>query len=66
VPKCYKQGQSSSARAGCDKRTRAREAEESSLLEVVARERLVKTLHAENDLVFAAMICKVWRSAMAL
>jgi hypothetical protein len=42
------------------------EAEESSLLEAVARKRLVKTLQAGEDLVFAAVICKLWRLAMAL
>jgi hypothetical protein len=40
-------------------------AEESPLLEDVARERIVKTLQAEEDLVFAVVICKVWRLAIA-
>jgi hypothetical protein len=43
-----------------------REAEKSSLLKAVAWERLVKTLQAGEDLVFAAVIYKVWRLAMAL
>jgi hypothetical protein len=42
------------------------EAEESPLLEAVARERLVKTLQAGEDLVSAALICKMWRLAVAL
>jgi hypothetical protein len=46
--------------------TWAREAEESLLLEAVARERLVKTMQAGEDLVFAAVICKVWKLAIAL
>jgi hypothetical protein len=36
-----------------------REAEESPLLEAVARERIVKTLQAGENLMFAAVICKV-------
>jgi hypothetical protein len=36
------------------------EAEESPLLEVVAKKRLVKTLRTRKDLVFAVVICKVW------
>jgi hypothetical protein len=42
------------------------EAEESPLLEAVTRKRLVKTLQSGEDLVFAAVICKKWRSEMAL
>jgi hypothetical protein len=42
------------------------EAEESPLLQAVSRKRLVKTLQAGEDLVFVAVICKVWRLAMAL
>jgi hypothetical protein len=42
------------------------EAEESPMLEAVARKRRVKTLQAGEDLVFAAVICKVWRLQMAL
>jgi hypothetical protein len=40
-------------------RTWAREAEESPLLEAVAREQLLKTLRTGEDLVFAAVICSV-------
>jgi hypothetical protein len=46
--------------------SREREAEESPLLEAVARERLLKTLQAGEHLVSAAVICKVWRLAVAL
>jgi hypothetical protein len=42
------------------------EAEESPMLEAVARKRLVKTLQAGEDLVFVAVICKVWILQMAL
>jgi hypothetical protein len=42
------------------------EAEESPLLEAVTRKRLVKTLQAGEDLVFAVVVCEVWRLAMAL
>jgi hypothetical protein len=41
-------------------------AEESPVLEVVTKERLVNTLQAGEDLVFAAVICKLWKLAMAL
>jgi hypothetical protein len=41
------------------------EAEKSPLLEAIAREKLMKTLQAGEDLVFAAVICEVWRLAMA-
>jgi hypothetical protein len=41
------------------------EAEESPLLEAVARERLVKTA-GWKCLAGAAVICKVWRLAIAL
>jgi hypothetical protein len=44
----------------------AREAEESPVLEVVARKRLVKTLQAGEDLVFAAAICELRKSAVAV
>jgi hypothetical protein len=43
-----------------------REAEESPLLEAVARERLLKALQAGEDVVFAAVTCKVWKLAVAL
>jgi hypothetical protein len=42
------------------------EAEDSSLLEAVTLERLVKTQQAGNSLACAVVICKVWRLAMAL
>jgi hypothetical protein len=42
------------------------EAEESSLLVTATREWLVNTLQAGEDLVFAAVICEVWRLAVAL
>jgi hypothetical protein len=44
----------------------AREAEESPLLTSVTRKRLLKTLRTGKDLVFAAVICEVWRTAKAL
>jgi hypothetical protein len=50
----------------CTGRTWAREAEESPLLEAVVRERLLKTLKSGEGLVFAAVVCKVWRLVMAL
>jgi hypothetical protein len=43
-----------------------REAEESSLLEAVVRERLLKTQQAGKALAGAVVICKVWRPAVAL
>jgi hypothetical protein len=42
------------------------EAEESPLLEAIAREWLVKTLQAGKGLVGAVVICKVWRLAIVL
>jgi hypothetical protein len=42
------------------------EAKESSLLEAGIGKRLLKTLQAGADLVFAAVICKVCRLEMAL
>jgi hypothetical protein len=42
------------------------EAEESPLLEAVARERPVKTQQAGKDFAGAVVICKVWKSAMVL
>jgi hypothetical protein len=41
------------------------EAEESSLSEAVARERLVKTQQAGKGLANAVVICKVWRLLIA-
>jgi hypothetical protein len=40
---------------------RAREIEESPLLEAVARERLVKTQQAGKGLAGAVVICELWR-----
>jgi hypothetical protein len=42
------------------------EAEESPLLETVARERLVKTQQARKDIAAAVVICKLFRLLMAL
>jgi hypothetical protein len=42
------------------------EAEESPLLEAVARQQLVKTQQAGKFLVLAIVISKMWRLAMAL
>jgi hypothetical protein len=42
------------------------EAEESPLLEAVARERMVKTQLAGKGLAGAVVICDLWRLAMAL
>jgi hypothetical protein len=41
-------------------------AEESPLLETVARERLVKTLQAVKDLAGSVVICELWRLMMVL
>jgi hypothetical protein len=41
-------------------------AEEYPLLEAVTRKRLVKTLQAGKDLEFAAVIFKVWKTAIML
>jgi hypothetical protein len=51
---------------GCEDRIWEREAEESPLLEAVARERLVKTQHAVKFLAGAVVIGKEWRLAVAL
>jgi hypothetical protein len=40
------------------------EAEESPLLEAVAREQLVKTQQAGKDLRCAVVICELWRLAL--
>jgi hypothetical protein len=50
----------------CDKRTGAREAEESPLLEAAARERLVKTQQAGKGLENSVVICESWKLAVAL
>jgi hypothetical protein len=46
--------------------TWARETQESPLLEVVARERLVKTQQAGKFLADAVVICELWRLTVAL
>jgi hypothetical protein len=51
---------------GCDQRTWEREAEESPLLEAVARVRLVKTQQAGKGLACAVVNCEVWRLEIAL
>jgi hypothetical protein len=42
------------------------EAEESPLLEAVAKEQLVKTQQAAKGLAGAVVICELWRLAVAL
>jgi hypothetical protein len=42
------------------------EAEESPLLEAVAREQLVKTQQAGKILAGSVVICKLWRLAVSL
>jgi hypothetical protein len=42
------------------------EAEESPLLEAVNREKLMKTQQAGKEVECTVVICKLWRSAMAL
>jgi hypothetical protein len=49
-----------------DKKTFAREAEESLLLEAIARERLVKTQQAGKSLAGAVVICELWKLVIAL
>jgi hypothetical protein len=51
---------------GYDHRIWAREAEESSLLEVVVRERLVKKQRAVRSLAGAVVICELLSLAVAL
>jgi hypothetical protein len=43
-----------------------RETEESSLLEAVARERLMQTQQAGKGLAGSVVICELWRLAVAL
>jgi hypothetical protein len=43
-----------------------REAEESPLLEAVARKRLLKTQQTGKGLAYAVVICKMWRLAISL
>jgi hypothetical protein len=47
-------------------RAAVREAEESSLLEAIARERLVKTQQAGRDTAGGVVNCKMWRLAIEL
>jgi hypothetical protein len=51
---------------GREDRTWTREAEESSLLEAVAWERLMKHSRVEKDLAGGVVICEVWRLAIEL
>jgi hypothetical protein len=51
---------------GCEDRTWVHEPEESSLLEAVDREWLVKTQQAGKDLAGALVNCELWRLAVAL
>jgi hypothetical protein len=50
----------------CSIRAAVWEAEESPLLTSVIRKRLLKTMRAGEDLLFAVAICKLWRLAVAL
>jgi hypothetical protein len=42
------------------------ESEQFPLLTTVTRKRLVKTLQAGEDLVLAAVVCKIWRLPMEI
>jgi hypothetical protein len=50
----------------CEVRTWVRKAEEYPLLEAVANQRLVKIQQVEKDLTDSAVICDLWRLAVAL
>jgi hypothetical protein len=50
----------------CEDRSWAREAEESPLLEAVARERLMKPQQAGKDSTGTVVICELWSLAVAL
>jgi hypothetical protein len=50
---------------GCEERTCVLEAEESPLLEAIARERLLKTQQVVKGLAGAVMICELWRLSVA-
>jgi hypothetical protein len=50
----------------CDKRTLACEAEESPLLDAIAKEWLVKTKQAGKGLSGPVVIWEVWKSVIAL
>jgi hypothetical protein len=52
--------------AVCEERTSSCEAEESPLLETIARKWLVKTQQAGKGLAVAVVICELWRLAVAL
>jgi hypothetical protein len=49
-----------------ERRTRAREDEESPLLETVAREGMVNTQKVRKFLARAVVICELWSVAVAL
>jgi hypothetical protein len=71
VLKYYKQGTKcvqfvEFCMGSCEDRTLVHEAEESRLLEAVARERLVKTQQAVKGLPSAVVTCELWRLAVAL
>lgn len=51
---------------GCEDRICACEAEESSLLEVVARKRLVNTQKTGKGLACSVVICDLWILSVAL
>jgi hypothetical protein len=51
---------------GCEDRTSTCKAEESPLLEAVARERLMKTQQTGKGLTGAVVICELWRLAVTL
>jgi hypothetical protein len=60
MPRCYRQGTrlvvTEFCMGGCEERTGAREAEESSLLEAVVRERMVKAQQAGKCLASVVVI----------
>jgi hypothetical protein len=51
---------------GCEDRTSVGEAEESPLLEAIAREQLVKTQQAGKGLAGAVVVCELWRLVVVL
>jgi hypothetical protein len=50
----------------CEERKWAGEAEESSLLEAVAKERVLKTQQTGNSLADVVVICELWKLLVAL
>jgi hypothetical protein len=70
VPRCYKERTKLVDSQFCtgvsEERTSAHEAEESPLLEAVARERLVNTQQAGKDLAGAVVIYELRRLTLAL